>query len=281
MKVAEIRRKCVEKLRCAEIERPEYVTDIFLSRVLNISRPLLITKYDDELSADESGALYAMCEKRAKRVPLSYIIGESEFYGRIFKVGNGSLIPRPETELLAEALLKLVPNAEKFADWCTGSGCIGITLLLEMPRAVAYGIDSSADALKWAEANSSMYDLGARFSLICESEPLICPIEPGSLDFIVSNPPYIPSSEIAGLMSDVRDYEPHEALDGGADGLDIYRKLILAASLFLKPGGYFAVETGGDLQSGQLLKIVGGNFSLSNKIYDYNGILRHLIWQVF
>lgn len=281
MKAAAIRRECIEKLKSAHIERPEYVTDVFLSKVLNIPKSLLITRYESNLSECESEKLISMCDSRVKRVPLSYILGEAEFYGRVFKVGTGSLIPRPETELLVEAILELAPDARIFADWCTGSGCIGITLLLEMPQSTAYGIDSSPDALKWAGENSDMYGLGGRFSLICEPEPMKCAIAPASLDFIAANPPYILSSEIDGLMSDVRDYEPREALDGGADGLEIYRKLISAASYFLKPGGYLAFETGGNSQSSQLLNIVGGNFSLSNKIYDYNGILRHLIWQVF
>lgn len=281
MNVGEIRKVCIKQLSDSGIERPSYVTDLILARTLETNKALLITKYDDELSLAQCEGIYRMIAERVKREPLSYILGEAEFYGRVFKVGPGTLIPRPETELLVEAVLKLTPDATRFADWCTGSGCLGITGLLENTNCIAYGVDSSEIALKWAQINSSVYNLEERFCLICNPEPTTCSIEAHSLDYIIANPPYIPSGEIPFLMDDVRDYEPHEALDGGADGLDVYRKLISAAPYFLKTGGYFAVETGGNLQSSQLLNIVGDNFSLRDKIYDYDGILRHLIWQIF
>ena len=280
MNVGYIRKVCIKQLSDSGIERPAYVTDLIISNILEINKALLITKYDDELSPDQSEGIFHMTAERVKREPLSYILGEAEFYGRVFKVGAGTLIPRPETELLVEAVLRLAPNAEKFADWCTGSGCLGITALLENTNCTAYGVDSSEIALKWAQINSAAYNLEERFCLICNPEPTTCSIEAHSLDYIIANPPYIPSGEIPFLMDDVKDYEPHEALDGGQDGLDVYRKLISAAPYFLKCGGYFAVETGGDLQSSQLLNIVGDNFSLRDKIYDYDGILRHLIWQI-
>ena len=134
---------------------------------------------------------------------------EAEFYGYSFKVGRGVLIPRPETELLVEEALRLFPRgtAARFADWCTGSGCIAAALLLENPALSALGVDKSRSALKWAAINRKLHGLEERFELLRNAEPSLAPVADGSLDFIVTNPPYIPRRELDGLMSEVRDYE--------------------------------------------------------------------------
>ncbi len=261
------------------IERPFYVVDIILSKILEIDRALLIAKDEMEIPAQKCEGILSMVEKRVNRVPLSYILGEAEFYGRPFEVGEGCLIPRPETELLVEELLSACPNAVRFADWCTGSGCIGITLLLENDNLTGIGVDSNPQALNWATLNTKKYDLESRFSLMLNSDPAFCEIEPKSLDFIAANPPYIPSKDLNNLMSDVKDHEPMEALDGGDDGADVYRLLFSRLPLFLKNGGILAFEIGGDEQSKLLESIAPEDLVRRNKIFDYSGKIRHLTWQ--
>ena len=233
-----------------------------------------------EVSETQADLIDTMAEERLKRRPLSYIVGESEFYGRQFKVGSGCFIPRPETELLVEEVLNLCPNAKFFADWCTGSGCIGISILLESPNTFGYGIDSSPEALKWTKKNLELYSLSDRFFLLNQSDPSKCNIRKNSLDFIISNPPYIPSSLVNGLMIDVLNYEPNEALDGGVEGLDVLVKIIKTAPNFLKPNGIIAFETDGKQQIEKLQKFISPKFELTKVVYDYNGIARHIICQL-
>ena len=280
MKLFELRKLSINKLLEEGIERPIYFTDLILSKILAANKATLITKYEEEVSPHLCKELLFMVEQRLKRMPLSYIIGEAEFYGRKFKVGTGCLIPRPETELLVEEMLKPMPDVKLFADWCTGSACIGITLLLEKSNCSGYGIDSSALALEWAMKNVDFYNLQNRFKLICNSEPSKCNIKDKSLDFIIFNPPYIPTSDIDILMKDVKDFEPREALDGGEDGLDVLIKIIKIAPKFIKPQGYIGFETAGNIQIDKIHIIMQKDFKLLKNIYDYNGILRHMIWQL-
>jgi len=280
LKIISIRETLINCFLKAGIERPNYTADIIISNVLSISRAKLITKMQDELSEQNIKNIFLMSEERLQKRPLSYILGESEFYGRIFKVGEGCFIPRPETELLIEALLSLAPNAELFADWCTGSACIGITLLLENPKYKGYGIDSSDAALKWAQKNANLYSLNERITFICEQSPSKCTIKENSLDFIISNPPYIPTSKTEGLMKDVRDYEPREALDGGEEGIDVLLKIVNNAPRLLKPAGYIALETDGDEQIEKIIECISADFKIIKKIYDYNNIMRHLVCQL-
>ena len=279
MKLAQLRRECVDKLAKEEIERPFYVADIFLTRALGVTKALLVTKYDEEIPPQLCEGIFAQVARRIAREPLSYILGEAEFYGRPFCVGPGCLIPRPETELLVEALLKLAPAEGRFADWCTGSGCIGITMALERPGLSGIGVDCSAAALRYAAENIKRHGVADRFILLQNSEPELSGLPDSSLDFIAANPPYIPAAEMSGLMTDVRDYEPHEALDGGADGVELYQKLFAAFPRILKDGGFLGVETAGDEQCVLLNKMAPDCFVPADKVYDYGGKLRHLIWQ--
>lgn len=274
----ELRLSAAEIMGCGE-ERPLYVADLMLAKLLDIPRSILITRYDEAASPRQCAELIALASRRADGEPLSYILGEAEFYGRTFLVGPGALIPRPETELLAEEMIKRIAPGAVLADWCTGSGCIGATLLLETPAAVCFGVDSSRGALDWARRNSGKYSLEERFTLLCNSEPEDAGFAAAFFDLVVANPPYIPSALIPGLMRDVRDFEPVLALDGGEKGMDIYIKLFAFLPRILKSGGYFGCETGGDGQAAELLRIAPGCLRLELKKYDYNGILRHLIWQ--
>jgi release factor glutamine methyltransferase len=281
MKLSELRSICINKLTNGGIERPSYVTDILISRFIGISTASFITSGDIEITSEKSEKILDAIGKRLKRVPLSYILGEAEFYGRAFVVGEGCLIPRPETELLVEEVLHLTPYAETFADWCTGSGCIGITMILERNQLLrGWGIDSSELALKWAAENRKLYNLENSFELMKNSDASKCGIGRHSLDFVVANPPYIPSSDIRTLMPDVSEYEPTEALDGGSDGMDVYRMLFQTLPSLVKKNGIIGFETAGNRQAEKLIKIAPHSMSLLKKVYDYSGILRHIIWVV-
>ncbi|WP_418505156.1 peptide chain release factor N(5)-glutamine methyltransferase [Cloacibacillus evryensis] len=280
MRLRELRRRCRETLVLAGAARPEYSADLIISRRLGIGRAELLYK-DDEIPAQSCEGIFAAAARRAQGVPLAYVLHEAEFYGYRFKVGRGVLIPRPETELLVEAALEYFPRGRsaRFADWCTGSGCIALSLLLENGALTGVGIDKSPQALRWAAINRKFHHLEDRLALLRNAEPSEAAIDGESLDFIISNPPYIPEGEMAGLMPEVRDYEPHMALNGGAGGLALYKKFFRSFPGFLKPGGLLLLETAGSSQICALEGLVSSEFVLMNKILDYNGIIRHIIWR--
>lgn len=280
MRLQELRRRSRSRLVESGTARPEYSADLILSAALGIPRAALLWN-DGEVTDDELVRAESALRRRASGVPLSYVLHEAEFYGYKFKVGRGVLIPRPETELLVEEALRLFPKGTpaRFADWCTGSGCIVIALLLENPSLIAVGVDKSRSALKWAAINRKLHGLERRLDLLRNAEPSLAPIGDGSLDFIIANPPYIPSGELAGLMSEVRDYEPREALDGGEEGTELFAKFFKAFPRMLKPGGLFLAETAGNAQVCSLDIMASREFVLVNKVLDYNGIIRHVIWR--
>ena len=199
MRLQELRRRARSLLVSSGAARPEYSADLILASALGLPRAALLWK-DCEVPQDKLAHAESMTARRASGVPLSYVLHEAEFYGYRFKVGRGVLIPRPETELLVEEALRLFPRGTeaRFADWCTGSGCIAIALLLENPALSAIGVDKSRSALKWAALNRKLHGLEKRFELVRNGEPSLAPVADGSLDFIVTNPPYIPRRELAG-----------------------------------------------------------------------------------
>lgn len=280
MKLRGLRAACHARLKSSGAARPEYSADLIISQKTGLDRAQLIFK-DDDIPDDICGRVTAAVEKRAAGVPLAYVLHEAEFLGHRFKVGRGALIPRPETELLAEEALRCFPRgtAAKFADWCTGSGCIAIALLLENPALSGIAVDKSPQALRWCRINRRIHGLEERLTLIKNEEPALAPIAGVSLDFITANPPYIPHSEMGGLMDEVRLHEPHDALDGGEAGLFLYKKFFKSFPHFLKSGGLLLCETAGAAQSAALERIAPQEFVLVNKISDYNGIIRHVIWR--
>jgi release factor glutamine methyltransferase len=184
-----------------------------------------------------------LLQRRLAREPISYITGHKEFWSLDFEVGPGVLIPRPETETLVEqALRELQDKAQPYRilDLGTGSGCLLIALLKEFPNATGVGIDSSEAALSWAHRNTTHHGMSNR----CELSKSDWGRAQGTFDLIVSNPPYIPSSCIAGLAPDVQNYEPRESLDGGPDGLDAYRALMPVLCKNLKGDGVALLEIG-------------------------------------
>ena len=186
---------------------------------------------NSEISKDQEERFYSVLKDRIKHVPVQYIVGEQEFCGLHFFVEPGVLIPRPETELLAEAVFTQAAG-KRVLDMCTGSGCIAVTVAkLGRPEFVAAS-DYSAEALAVAKKNAVRNEDSITFF----QGELFENVD-GRYDIIVSNPPYITSEDMEDLPKSVRDFEPHLALDGGADGLDIYRRIAAEASKYLNRGG--------------------------------------------
>ena len=175
---------------------------------------------------------------------MAYLLGQREFYGRVFKVDKRVLVPRPDTETLVDVALertRACSMSMRLLDLCTGSGCVAITLARERPTSRVTATDVSADALEVARANAQR--LGAYNVAFVEGD-LYAPVAGARFDVITANAPYIATSEIATLMPDVRDFEPRLALDGGADGLDLVRRIVADAHGVLVPGGVLALEVG-------------------------------------
>jgi release factor glutamine methyltransferase len=212
-----------------------------LQMVCRIERSYYYVHGEEDITQDAQKEYEIAVQKRAEHIPLQYIIGEQEFMGLRFKVNSNVLIPRQDTETLVEQVLKIVKPGMKVLDLCTGSGCVLISVLKNAPELTGVGSDISKTALLVAKENAKMHEVDADwirsdlFDNITET-----------FDVIMANPPYIPTGEILSLMPEVRDFEPENALDGGADGLDFYRKIAGQVKDYLNPGGYVYMEIGYD-----------------------------------
>lgn len=235
------------------IESARLNAELLLSKVLGLERIMLYARFDKTPDADKLGEFREYVKRRAAREPLQYLLGKKEFHGRPFHVEPGVLIPRPETELVVQKALELIPadTPARVVDVCTGSGCVALTLAAERPGWRVWGTDISEEAVAVARRNAESLELADRVDLRRGSllEPLGEEGEPrGSLDAIVGNPPYIRSELIASLQPEIRDHEPRIALDGGPDGLAVYRELIPEAAGWLKPLGWLVLELDPELQ---------------------------------
>jgi release factor glutamine methyltransferase len=268
------RKALAEKLRAAGIENHVQEADAILTRLLNCSRASILAHPERPLSDEQRSAAEEVVRRRALGEPLQYILGEAHFWGRPFEVGPGVLIPRPETELLAELALKHLPPGALFMDWGTGSGCIAITLLLERPDTRAVMAEKNPLSLLAAWKNLERYRLHGRAFLWHSRAPEDIPAAE-QMDLIVSNPPYIPTKEIENLMPEVR-HEPRLALDGGEDGLDCFRLLFSHCPRWLKEGGTLLLEIGGAEQAEALRKMAPPGIVLTEALADYAGIPRYI-----
>jgi release factor glutamine methyltransferase len=220
------------------VDAPRLTAELLLARALSCDRVRLYLDFDKPLGPEELASYRDLVRRRGQGEPTAYLVGAREFCGRSFTVDPRALIPRPETELVAEAALAALPEDGLALDLCTGSGCIGVTLALERPRARVLATDVSAGALDLARRNAGR--LGARLELM--RGDLFEPI-PAELRFhvIAANPPYVPAAQLPGLARELR-HEPALALDGGADGLSVIRRLVAEAPRRLAPGGALVVE---------------------------------------
>ncbi|RKH75996.1 peptide chain release factor N(5)-glutamine methyltransferase [Corallococcus sp. AB045] len=237
------------------VDAPRLTTEILLAHVLKTGRVRLYVDLDRPLSKDELAAFKALIERRMAGEPTNYLTGTKEFYNRPFKVDARVLIPRPETELLVEAVLHSVPKdaPSRVLDVCTGSGCIAISVAAERPQATVLATDLSKDACALARENAQALGVAERVNVL--EGDLFSPLPPdATFRVVVSNPPYIDSGDIAGLSAEVRR-EPRLALDGGPDGLATLRRVIEGARRVLEPGGLLALEMG-ETQGSAVLELL-------------------------
>jgi release factor glutamine methyltransferase len=225
---------------------PRLDAELLAATALGVRRLDLYLQFDRPLDETQLSAIRELVRRRGDGEPVAYITGEREFYGRPFSVSAAVLIPRPETETLVDLALKRIRAVSqvgrvlRIADLGTGSGCVALTLAAEIPAATLVGTDLSEAALAVAAANARRHGFAGRVELVAGS--WADPLRGREFDVVVSNPPYIPSAELAALAGDVRDHEPALALDGGEDGLDAYRALLPSLAAILAPGGWAAVE---------------------------------------
>lgn len=212
-----------------------------LEHVCHITRQYFYLHDGGELKPEEEQEYNLAIRKRAERVPLQYITGEQEFMGMTFKVNPNVLIPRQDTEILVEEILKLCRPGDRVLDLCTGSGCIIISMVRNLPSIEAYAGDISRQALNVAKENAKLNQTAVVF----EKSNLFEAFH-GKFNIIVSNPPYIPTAEISKLMPEVRDFEPQDALDGMEDGLFFYRKIVAGSVEYLEENGILCMEIGYD-----------------------------------
>lgn len=232
-------RQASGRLEQAAVAAPRLTAEVLLAHLLGRPRSYLYAHPEEPLSEPLRRQFERLLEERLAGKPTQYITGRQEFYGRDFLVTPAVLIPRPETEHLVETALALAVNAEAIVDVGCGSGAIAVTLSLEMRRMV-WATDISLEAL--AVAAENVRRLGAQVRLInCD---LISALASASMDLIVSNPPYVPDGEAAGLQREVRQFEPPVALFAGPTGLEIYYRLIADAPRVLRPGGWLVLELG-------------------------------------
>ena len=270
-------------LEAAKIDDAKQNVNLIASKALNIEYTKLPLYWNQPVSDDFYKNFHAMLERRLKHEPLQYILGEWGFLDFDIKVGEGALIPRPETEevfLAAAEAIKAnsIKSDFKFADVGTGTGILGLAMAKYFPESIGYLIDISEEALKIAKSNLRKYsELKSRLNLM--KSDLLEVFQADSLDVIISNPPYIDSEDVKSLMPEVVDYEPHLALDGGVNGLEIIAKLLKQAEKVLKNNGLLIFEHGHG-QRESLKKIFSSCWSIIKEGKDFANNERYFILQI-
>ena len=239
MKYQELYQWGVSELEQVSIEEATLDARLLLEEVCGTDRNYLLVHGDEVVSEEQRESYVNYISRRKCHEPLQQITGYQEFMGLRFQVSPKVLIPRQDTETLTEEVMRFLHDRMSILDMCTGSGCILLSLLRYSNDCVGVGCDISEDAVHLARENAKELKLTAEFV----QSDLFEKVE-GKFDIIVSNPPYIPTSVIPTLMEEVREYEPHLALDGSEDGLDFYRRIISQAGNYLYSGGMLFFEIG-------------------------------------
>jgi release factor glutamine methyltransferase len=244
--------------------------DVLLRHVLAWDRATLLLRRDDPLPPAAAAAFDALVARRCTREPVAYLTGTREFYGRDFHVSPAVLIPRPETELIVDAVLARTTPAGvcRIADVCTGSGILAVTLACERPHCAVVATDVSTGALAIARKNAAAHGVTDRVTFI---EADLLTIVPGPFDVIVANPPYVPERDAPTLAPDVRAFEPGIALFGGEDGLAVVARLVQQASTRLVAGGLFVMEFGAGQQYDVARHATSAGFEVLEVARDLQG----------
>ena len=277
--VAEARRALAAKFHAAGLDSPDLDSRVLIGHALGLDHAALAAAASRCLGTDEQSAIAALAGRRLAGEPVARILGCKEFWSLPLRIGAATLVPRPETETVVEAALAAIdaggPRTRELrvADLGTGSGALILALLSELPSAFGIGTDASFQALVVARDNARRLALTRAKFIACNMATALR----GPFDAIVSNPPYVATGDIATLAPDVRDFDPHLALDGGIDGLDFYRAIAAAAPTLLAPSGTLVVELG----IGQAEPVAGlfaaAGLAPSPPHPDLNGVPRALV----
>ncbi|MEC9464688.1 MAG: peptide chain release factor N(5)-glutamine methyltransferase [Myxococcota bacterium] len=235
--------QAAERLAAVGVDTPRLDAEILLARAAGVSRSSLFTWPERGFPEAVLDVFRSWVERRVTYEPVAYILGDQEFYGRLFEVSPAVLIPRPETEHLIETVLELEPRPQRLVDVGTGSGCIALTLALEISALDVVALDISEQALDQARRNARKLglDSSVRFA---QSDLLSALVGEAPFDVVVSNPPYVEMTHLPEMQPDVARFEPHVALFAGDSGLDVIRRLCDEAHALLKPGGHLVMEFG-------------------------------------
>lgn len=270
MTVLEAIQKSTEFLAKKGVESPRLQTELLLAHLLKMPRMKLYLNFDRVLTAPETDGLREFIKRRGQREPLQHIVGSTSFCGYEITVSRHTLIPRPETELLAEAGWKFLSTRNlqpsTALDFGTGTGCIAIALAAKCPNAKITALDVSADALALAKQNALQNKVAEQIEFF-QSDGFAALKSGIEFNLLVSNPPYIASAEIETLDPEVKDFDPRGALDGGADGLDFCRRLAAQAKPFLRVDGKIMLEFG-DGQADDIKKIFEGEKWIVEAVLD-------------
>ncbi|HEX6124054.1 MAG TPA: peptide chain release factor N(5)-glutamine methyltransferase [Pyrinomonadaceae bacterium] len=267
-------------LRDSDVVDPRREAASLLAIALKRNRTFLVAHPEYLLNPDEESIVDRLIQRRASHEPFQYISGIQEFYGLEFEVTPDVLIPRPETEMVVEHAIRLLDEfgAPSICEVGIGSGCIAISILHQKQDAIAVGLDISPAALAVARRNAQKHGVDSRLTLL-ESD-IFGGLETGRFCMIVSNPPYVPRTDLDGLQAEVRDFEPRLALTDGSDGLSIIRRIIGEAPRVLMPGGHLLMEIGFN-QSQQVADMFEKKLWRSPILYpDLQGIPRLVLSQL-
>ena len=264
-----------KELKQKQIVSSRLDSEILLSKILNKKREEVLTSLDQKISKKIFLKYKNFIQRRSQSEPIAYILQEKEFWSKNFFVSPATLIPRPETELLVEKLIKKFKDKKiSILDIGTGSGCILISLLCELTNSSGVGIDISKKALEVAKKNAKKHEIFNNIKFFNRS---LDSKFNHKFDLIVSNPPYIESNQIKNLMEDIKQFEPRIALDGGNDGLDLIKKVIYKTEYLLKEKGMLALEIGNE-QFKKVSKIlIKKKFKIEHIIKDYKDNIRCII----
>ncbi len=240
--ISEKLREATGILQTSGISKPRREAASLLAFALQKDKTFLIAHSEYKLSTKEEKRFREFLQRRASREPFQYITGNQEFYGLDFAVTPDVLIPRPETELIVENAIKLLPEKARFCEIGIGSGCISIAILNKVKTATAIGLDISENALQIAGINAKRHRVSGRLDL--KISDIFANLKDEKFDLIVSNPPYIPRRDFEMLQTEVRDFEPIIALTDGKNGLSIVEKIVRNAPQFLKPHAFLLMEIG-------------------------------------
>ena len=275
MEILELINNGSRQLKNKNIYSHKLDSEILLSKVLNKTREELLINLNQKVEPQKITYFHRLIDRRSSKEPIAYILKKKEFWSKNFFVNSNTLIPRPETELMVEKIVKIFKTKDIFVlDIGTGTGCILLSILSELQNSKGIGIDISQKAIEIANANLKKHKLTQRTKFYKRS---LNEIYHNKFDLIVSNPPYIVKKDIKNLNEDIKKFEPKLALDGGNDGLDVIKKVIYKSRSILKIKGMLALEIGNE-QFKKVSKILRSNkFKTRYLVKDYRENVRCIL----